>query len=214
MQLTKKELAETQLIVTTPEKWDVVTRKNHDGGSGGTGLMSLVKLLIIDECHLLNEDRGPVLEILVARTLRLVESSQQMCRIVGLSATLPNYNDVAVFVRADPKVGLFHFDATYRPVPLSQTFIGVTEPNQMRRLQSMNEITYKKCLERVKQGAQVMIFVHSRRDTVKTAKFLRDAAQTDENLALFDMTKDPQYSAFERKVQRSVTVGVALQPSE
>jgi len=27
MQLTKNEIAETQLIVTTPEKWDVVTRK-------------------------------------------------------------------------------------------------------------------------------------------------------------------------------------------
>lgn len=27
MQLTKSEIAETQVIVTTPEKWDVVTRK-------------------------------------------------------------------------------------------------------------------------------------------------------------------------------------------
>lgn len=27
MQLTKKEIEETQIIVTTPEKWDVVTRK-------------------------------------------------------------------------------------------------------------------------------------------------------------------------------------------
>lgn len=27
MQLTKKELQETQMIVTTPEKWDVITRK-------------------------------------------------------------------------------------------------------------------------------------------------------------------------------------------
>jgi hypothetical protein len=27
MQLTKSEIAETQIIVTTPEKWDVVTRK-------------------------------------------------------------------------------------------------------------------------------------------------------------------------------------------
>ena len=50
-----------------------------------------VRLLILDEVHLLHEDRGPVIEILVARTLRQVESSQQMCRIVGLSATLPNY---------------------------------------------------------------------------------------------------------------------------
>lgn len=30
MQLSKKEIKETQLIVTTPEKWDVITRK----GSG------------------------------------------------------------------------------------------------------------------------------------------------------------------------------------
>lgn len=27
MQMTKAEIAETQIIVTTPEKWDVVTRK-------------------------------------------------------------------------------------------------------------------------------------------------------------------------------------------
>ena len=27
MQLTKEEIATTQIIVTTPEKWDVVTRK-------------------------------------------------------------------------------------------------------------------------------------------------------------------------------------------
>lgn len=27
MQLTREEIAETQIIVTTPEKWDVVTRK-------------------------------------------------------------------------------------------------------------------------------------------------------------------------------------------
>jgi replicative superfamily II helicase len=52
-------------------------------------------LLILDEVHLLNEDRGPVIETLVARTLRQVESTQSMIRIVGLSATLPNYKDVA-----------------------------------------------------------------------------------------------------------------------
>ena len=35
------------MIVTTPEKWDVITRKNGSGGDGV--LVSLVKLLIIDE---------------------------------------------------------------------------------------------------------------------------------------------------------------------
>ena len=41
-----------------------------------------------------------------------------MVRIVGLSATLPNYVDVATFIRVKAKKGLFYFDSTYRPVPL------------------------------------------------------------------------------------------------
>jgi replicative superfamily II helicase len=58
-----------------------------------------VRLLIIDEVHLLHDDRGAVIESIVARTLRQVESSQLLIRIVGLSATLPNYIDVADFLR-------------------------------------------------------------------------------------------------------------------
>jgi activating signal cointegrator complex subunit 3 len=67
MQLSKRELAETQMIVTTPEKWDVITRKGGD-----VAVASLVKLLIIDEVHLLNDERGPVIETIIARTLRQV----------------------------------------------------------------------------------------------------------------------------------------------
>lgn len=38
-----------------------------------------------------------------------------MIRIVGLSATLPNYKDVARFLRVNPSRGLFFFPAdTYR----------------------------------------------------------------------------------------------------
>ena len=39
---------------------------------------------------------------------------QEPVRIVGLSATLPNYEDVSAFLRVDPSKGLFHFDGTYR----------------------------------------------------------------------------------------------------
>lgn len=60
----------THIIVTTPEKWDVVTRK----GAGDAELSQKVKLLIIDEVHLLNDGRGSVIESLVARTLRQVQT--------------------------------------------------------------------------------------------------------------------------------------------
>ena len=53
-----------------------------------------------------------------------VESSQKMIRIVGLSATLPNYVDVARFLGVSLHKGLFFFDGRFRPVPLAQTFIG------------------------------------------------------------------------------------------
>lgn len=60
------------MLVTTPEKWDVVTRKSV----GDVALSQLVKLLILDEVHLLHEDRGPVLESIVARTLRQVREKK------------------------------------------------------------------------------------------------------------------------------------------
>ena len=56
------------MLVTTPEKWDVVTRKS----TGDVALSNIVKLLIFDEVHLLHDDRGSVIETLVARTLRQV----------------------------------------------------------------------------------------------------------------------------------------------
>jgi antiviral helicase SLH1 len=45
MQLTKGEIAETQIIVTTPEKWDVVTRKPT-----GEGEIASVCVLLSTNC--------------------------------------------------------------------------------------------------------------------------------------------------------------------
>ncbi|CAL1546560.1 unnamed protein product, partial [Lymnaea stagnalis] len=152
MSLTKQEILNTQqMLVTTPEKWDVVTRKS----TGDVALAQLVKLLIIDEVHLLHDDRGPVIETLVARTKRQVESTQSMIRIVGLSATLPNYPDVATFLNVNPYTGLFFFDGRFRPVPLSQTFIGVKSVNKMKQLNDFNTICYDKVLKQVREGYQV-----------------------------------------------------------
>ena len=167
--LSKAEIGETQIIVTTPEKWDVVTRK-----AGERAYTALVRLLILDEVHLLHDERGAVLEALVARTLRGIESSKEHVRIVGLSATLPNFEDVATFLRVRPESGLFYFDGSFRPCPLQQTFIGVTEKKALKRLALMNDICYTKTLEQA-GTSQCIIFVHTRKDTGRTARALRDA---------------------------------------
>ncbi|KAK3060469.1 hypothetical protein LTS18_008484, partial [Coniosporium uncinatum] len=171
-QLTKQQIADTQVIVTTPEKWDVITRKATD-----TSYTNLVRLICIDEIHLLHDDRGPVLESIVSRTIRKMEQTGDPVRLVGLSATLPNYRDVASFLRVDPIKGLFHFDGSYRPCPLKQEFIGVTDKKAIKQLKTMNDVCYTKVLEQVgQQRNQMLIFVHSRKETAKTAKYIRDKA--------------------------------------
>ncbi|OQS00330.1 pre-mRNA-splicing helicase BRR2, partial [Thraustotheca clavata] len=176
--LSREQLFRTQIIVTTPEKWDIITRKSGDDRT----YTQLVRLMIIDEIHLLHDTRGPVLEALVARTIRQVESTQQMVRLVGLSATLPNYEDVATFLRVKPEKGLFYFDSSYRPVPLQQQYIGIMEKKAMKRHKMMNEICYEKVMEQMKLNNQVLIFCHSRKETVATAKAIRDLCVENDTL--------------------------------
>ncbi|XP_053566552.1 activating signal cointegrator 1 complex subunit 3 [Bombina bombina] len=199
MQLSKGEILRTQMLVTTPEKWDVVTRKSV----GDVALSQLVRLLILDEVHLLHEDRGPVLESLVARTLRQVESTQSMIRILGLSATLPNYGDVATFLHVNPFIGLFYFDGRFRPVPLGQTFIGIKSTNKTQQLHDTEEVCYENVLREVKAGHKVMVFVHARNSTVRTAMALKELAKNNGHILYFLPNQGPDYGQAEKQVQRS-----------
>ena len=178
--LSRQQISETQMIVTTPEKWDIVTRQGE-----GRAYTQLVRLVIVDEIHLLHDDRGPVLESIVARVIRQVETTAEPVRLVGLSATLPNYADVATFLRVNPEKGMFFFDHSYRPVPLQMQYLGITERNAFKRFRLQNEICYEKACGQRKNGNQMLIFVHSRAETGKTAKALRDIAMERDELSLF-----------------------------
>ena len=178
--LTRQQIAETQMLVTTPEKFDIILRQGE-----GRAFTQLVKLVIIDEIHLLHDERGPVLESIVARIIRQVETNAEPIRLVGLSATLPNYRDVATFLRVKPDKGLFFFDHSYRPVPLQMQYIGISERNAFKRFQLQNEICYEKAMDQRKSGYQVLIFVHSRAETAKTAKALRDIASERDEMSSF-----------------------------
>ncbi|KAI9770001.1 MAG: hypothetical protein M1840_003712 [Geoglossum simile] len=190
MQLTKAEIMRTQIIVTTPEKWDVVTRKS----TGDTELVQKVRLLIIDEVHMLHDERGAVIESLVARTERQVESTQSLIRIVGLSATLPNYVDVADFLKVNRNAGLFYFDASFRPVPLEQHFLGIKGKAGSKTFKdNMDFTSFEKVREMLECGHQVMVFVHSRKDTVATARTFYQMAVDQGCDHLLDSSDHPRY---------------------
>ena len=195
MQLTRDEIRATQILVVTPEKWDIATRT----GSGDTELVQKVRLLIIDEVHMLHDERGAVIESLVARTERQVESTQSLIRLIGLSATLPNYIDVADFLKVNRMAGLFYFDASFRPVPLEQHFIGVKgKAGTKTSRDNLDAVTFEKVKSLLQQDKQVMVFVHSRKDTVNAANALYSMAVDDGCTDLF--VPDPGDAAYQQAV--------------
>ena len=88
--------------------------------------------------HLLNEPRGASIETIVSRLrstataclsplVRVYTSQKQLrVRIITLSATLPNSEDVAQWLHAEH----YSFDASYRPVPIERVVLGYPIQNR------------------------------------------------------------------------------------
>lgn len=88
-----KSVQNASIIITTPEKWDSVTRKWKDHAK----LMRMVRLFLIDEVHILRDTRGATLEAVVSR----MKSIASDVRFVALSATAPNSEDIAAWLGRD-----------------------------------------------------------------------------------------------------------------
>lgn len=83
-------ISRADVIVTTPEKWDGVSRSWQT-----RNYVQDVALLVIDEIHLLGDERGPVLEVIVSRTNYISSHTEHPVRVVGLSTALANAKDLA-----------------------------------------------------------------------------------------------------------------------
>lgn len=91
---------------------------------------------------------------------------------MGLSATLPNYKEVGEFIEA-PEDCVFYFNNQYRPVPLKQVFIGIKENSGHKFYSAVRDITNKLVEERVPDN-QILVFVHSRKETLQTALQIKE----------------------------------------
>ena len=75
-----KSITTSDIIITTPEKWDGISRSWQS-----REYVQTVSLVIIDEIHLLGQDRGPTLEVIVSRMNYMSQRTNKKVRIVGLS---------------------------------------------------------------------------------------------------------------------------------
>ena len=121
-QAQHRNVQNASIIITTPEKWDSMTRKWKDH----IKLVQLVKLFLIDEVHILKESRGATLEAVVSR----MKSVGSNMRFVALSATVPNFEDVAIWLGKDQSnqdlpAQCERFGEEFRPVRLQKFVYGL-----------------------------------------------------------------------------------------
>lgn len=100
--------------------------------------------------------------------------------------------------------GLFYFDSSFRPIPLEQHFIGIKgKANSQQSRQNLDRVTFQKVHELVQQGHQVMVFVHARKETVKSAQKLREMALIESVLEDFSTQEHPNFSLYKRDIGTS-----------
>lgn len=142
--------------------------------------LSELGIIVVDEIHYLgDESRGYQLELLLTKVLYYNESQDRHKRIqiVGLSATIPNLESIAVWLKASLYV------TEYRPVPLVEK-IKLGEnifevPTLLRNpscdplttidksktlIQNDHENLFYLCIESIIEGHSTLVFCESKRD--------------------------------------------------
>ena len=71
----------------------------------------------MDELHLIGSNVGPTYEIIVSRMRYIAHQTKNPIRIVCLSTSLANAQDLGEWIGATPHT-IFNFHPSVRPVPL------------------------------------------------------------------------------------------------
>ncbi|KAH0994513.1 hypothetical protein GBA52_018377 [Prunus armeniaca] len=158
-----KLLEKGQIIISTPEKWDALSRRWKQRKP-----VQQVSLFIIDELHLIGGQGGPILEVIVSRMRYIASLSENKIRIVALSTSLANAKDLGEWIGASSH-GLFNFPPGVRPVPLEIHIQGVDLANFEARMQAMAKPTYTAIVQHAKNGKPALVYVPTRKHVRLTA---------------------------------------------
>ncbi|CAG9125412.1 unnamed protein product [Plutella xylostella] len=183
------------IIITTPEKWDVLTRRWTDY----RGLVGVIKLFLIDEVHILNDEtRGPTLEAVVSRMKTIEASSQSAYRIeklqqqqhssssstadspprirfVAVSATVSNPEDVATWLGTEDNAAVYHkYGDECRPVKLKRIVEGYpcSEGTSIFKFDIILSYKLWPIIQKYYDGKPTLIFCNTRKSVVMTAEAL------------------------------------------
>ncbi|TPX60937.1 hypothetical protein PhCBS80983_g01485 [Powellomyces hirtus] len=149
--------------------------------------MGLLRLILIDECHILNEPiRGATLEVIVSRmktvnlelqrdkTKHMPHFAQNM-RFLALSATAPNIGDIAAWLKdskgASAEIRVFGEE--YRPIQLRKEVLSFFS-NTSNYFQFESTLDYKlsEVIEKFSNNKPTLVFCSTRRSVTLAAERL------------------------------------------
>lgn len=147
-----EQLGRCDILVVTYERFDSLLRLKPRW-------LGRVRVVAIDELHMVNDpERGPVLEVIVARL------KARGVRLVGLSATVGNPRDLARWLDASL------VDTSWRPVRLVEGVydrksrsVFFSDGRVERVSGGLSSSLLNVVLQSVRDGHQVLAFVHNRK---------------------------------------------------
>ncbi|NXL75450.1 HFM1 helicase, partial [Leptocoma aspasia] len=211
------EIHHADIIITTPEKWDSMTRRWRDNS-----IVQLVRLFLIDEVHVIkDESRGATLEVVVSRMKtiqsslwRLLEKHDTVppLRFVAVSATIPNTQDIAEWL-SDSKMPAvcLKIDEDQRPVKLRKIVLGFPCSDNQTEFKFDLTLNYKiaSIIQTYSEQKPALVFCATRKGVqqaasvlAKDAKFLLSIEQKQRLQGFANSLKDS-------KLRDLLTYGVA-----
>ncbi len=177
-------LEDTDIVVATAEKADSMLRHK-------VAWLDKLGLVVSDEVHLIGEpDRGPTLEVLLARFMALGTDTQ----LVALSATIKNADELADWL------GATLVTSEWRPVTLKEgvhldKVISFTD-NSKRKVPARfgnRSVLANLVGDIIEEGGQALVFVNTRKAAESTAQLLSASVKTlldgDRKAALGEMAR-------------------------
>lgn len=163
----KAELDRSHIIVMTPEMLDSRSRRHHHEGNTW---LTQIRTLVADELHLIGmNERGHRLESALMRFTR----KNPDCRIVGLSATMPNVKEVAEWLTKLNGKRTVILDSKWRPTQLNIHYekVHLASDHYNGRLKALT--SYAGWIVTQHPNDQILIFVHTKKHGSQIVKDLQ-----------------------------------------
>ena len=161
------------LIFTTPEKWDSVTRKWKEHVSH----MEHILLFLIDEVHMIGDsERGSTIEAVISRMKCIKDVTKSSLRFVAVSATIPNPEDFASWLSSSNMDSVcFKLDESYRPVPLQKVVLSFGDCMPSTAFKFDLNLNYKlhNIIQQYSSKCPTIVFCSTRKSTVQAATTLQ-----------------------------------------